>query len=117
MLHFSAMPFASKTKEEKNKEHMLANYGYKDASGDFFITIDTDLCDGCGDCVTACPTDIFQILDKDPNDPMRDEPVTVVSVEKEKKLKYECSPCKPSTNRPPLACVEACKTRAISHSW
>ena len=27
---------------------MLANYGYKDASGDFFITIDTDKCDGCG---------------------------------------------------------------------
>jgi hypothetical protein len=27
---------------------MLPNYGYKDASGDFFVTIDTDKCDGCG---------------------------------------------------------------------
>jgi len=33
---------------------MLANYGYKDASGDFFITLDTDKCNGCGDCVKRC---------------------------------------------------------------
>ena len=29
---------------------MKANYGYKDGSGDFFITIDTDLCNTCGPC-------------------------------------------------------------------
>ncbi|MBW1798692.1 MAG: 4Fe-4S binding protein, partial [Deltaproteobacteria bacterium] len=45
---------------------MLANYGYKDASGDFFITIDTDKCDGCGDCVSACPVDVFEVMDEDP---------------------------------------------------
>jgi hypothetical protein len=27
---------------------MIANYGYKDGSGEFFISIDTDCCDGCG---------------------------------------------------------------------
>ena len=98
---------------------MLANYGYKDASGDFFITIDTDKCDGCGDCVTACPEDVFEVVDEDPNDPLRDEdePVAMVADEKKKKLKYECNPCKPPSNRPPLPCEEACKTRAISHSW
>jgi Fe-S-cluster-containing hydrogenase component 2 len=71
---------------------MLANYGYKDASGDFFITIDTD-------------------------NPMREEPVAIVAADKKKKLKYECNPCKPSADRPPLPCVEACKLGAISHSW
>ncbi|MBW1829530.1 MAG: 4Fe-4S binding protein [Deltaproteobacteria bacterium] len=54
---------------------MLANYGYKDGSGDFFITLDTDKCDGCGDCVTACPNGVFEVVDEDPNDPMREEPV------------------------------------------
>ena len=31
---------------------MIANYGYKDGSGDWFISIDTDRCNGCGKC---CP--------------------------------------------------------------
>jgi NAD-dependent dihydropyrimidine dehydrogenase PreA subunit len=96
---------------------MLAHYGYKDASGDFFITIDTDKCDGCGDCVTACPVDVFEVVDEDPNDPLREEPVAMVADDKKKNLKYECNPCKPLSNRPPLPCMEACKAGAISHSW
>jgi len=96
---------------------MLANYGYKDASGDFFITIDTDICDGCGACVDACRLQVFEVLDEDPNDPLREEPVAVVKDGKKKKLKYECNPCKPSADRPPLPCVEACTAGAISHSW
>lgn len=96
---------------------MLANYGYKDASGDFFITIDTERCNGCGDCVEACPAEVFEVVDEDPNDPMREEPVAMVSLSKKKKLKYECNPCKPTAQRPPLPCVAACKSGAISHSW
>ena len=96
---------------------MLANYGYKDASGDFFITLDTDKCDGCGACVPACPAQVFAKVDEDPNDPLREEPVAVVVKDKTKKLKYECNPCKPPSNRPPLPCVIACPKGAISHSW
>ncbi len=96
---------------------MLANYGYKDASGDYFITIDTDRCDGCNNCVGACPANVFVVVDEDPNDPLRDEPVAMVVAEKKKKLKYECNPCKPTSNRPALPCVESCKAGAISHSW
>ncbi len=96
---------------------MLAQYGFKDASGDFFITIDTDKCDGCGDCVTACPAQVFVVVDEDPNDPLRDEPVALVEDDKRKKIKFECNPCKPLTGSPPLPCQEACKTGAISHSW
>ena len=95
---------------------MLANYGYKDGSGDFFIAIDTDKCDGCGECVTACPNKVFAVVDEDPNDPLREEPVAIVADDKKKKIKYECMPCKPST-KPPLPCVEACPVKAIAHSW
>ncbi|MBW1711724.1 MAG: 4Fe-4S dicluster domain-containing protein [Deltaproteobacteria bacterium] len=96
---------------------MLANYGYKDGSGDYFITIDTDQCDGCGQCVEACPAEVMLVLDEDPNDPFREEPVAVVSEEQRKKLKYACAACKPASDRPPLPCVAACPQEAIAHSW
>jgi len=96
---------------------MLANYGYKDASGDFFITIDTGRCNGCGDCIKACPASIFFVIKEDPNDPMRSEPVAVVAADKKNKLKYACNPCKAPAERPLLPCLEACKSGAISHSW
>lgn len=95
---------------------MLANYGYKDGSGDFFITIDTDKCDGCGECVPACPAGCFEV-GEDPNDPLRDEPVAFVSDTQRKKLKYACAQCKPASGRPPLPCVEACPKDALAHSW
>jgi ferredoxin len=96
---------------------MLANYGYSDGSGNYFITIDTEKCNGCGDCVTTCPARIFAVVDEDPNDPMNEQPVATVIAEKKNKVKYECGPCKPPSDRLPLPCMQACKPGAISHSW
>ena len=42
---------------------MLANYGYKDGSGEYFITIDTDRCTGCGDCVPVCPAGVLELVE------------------------------------------------------
>ncbi len=95
---------------------MIANYGYTDGSGDFFIAIDTDKCDGCKDCVPACPQGVFAV-GEDPNDPLSEEPVAMVTDAQRKKLKYTCAACKPDHDRPPLPCVQACKPLAISHSW
>ena len=96
---------------------VLANYGYSDGSGNYFITIDTDKCNGCGNCVTACPVGVFEVVEEDPNDPMNDGPIAIVSQDRINKLNYECSLCKPSKNRPDLPCMAACKAGAISHSW
>jgi len=95
---------------------MLANYGYKDGSGDYFITVDTDKCNGCGECVRACPSDVLEVAE-DENDPLSENEVVRVAEEQRRKIKYSCSPCKPDANRPPLPCVGACPCDVLSHSW
>ena len=93
---------------------MKANYGFKDGSGEYYITIDTDLCIDCEprSCVTACPVGIFQIIEDD-----YDDEVAAVVAEHRNKIKFSCAPCKPVTDRPPLPCVGACPNEAIIHSW
>lgn len=95
---------------------MIANYGYKDGSGEYFISIDTDKCDGCGDCVEACSYGVL-ITGEDLNDPFREEHVAMVSEDHRKKIKYSCAPCKPVSDRSSLPCVAACGAGAIEHSW
>jgi Fe-S-cluster-containing hydrogenase component 2 len=93
---------------------MRANYGYKDGSGEFFITIETDACVACAEtpCVNACPVGVLEIIEDD-----YDDRVAAVTQDLRHKLKYICAPCKPAGSRPPLACVEACPSQAIEHSW
>jgi Fe-S-cluster-containing hydrogenase component 2 len=91
---------------------MIANYGYKDGSGEFFISINTDGCNGCGDCATCCPAHAFEIIVND-----YDEKVAAVTDAERRKLKYSCAPCKPVSNRPPLPCQAACQPGVILHSW
>lgn len=90
----------------------IANYGYKDGSGDYFISIDTGKCNGCGKCVEACPEDAFEVILDD-----YDDEVAQIKVKHRKNLKYLCGPCKPVSNRPELPCVKACEEGAIQHSW
>jgi Fe-S-cluster-containing hydrogenase component 2 len=94
---------------------MKANYGYKDGSGDYFITIDTDKCNGCGKCVGACPYGVFAV-GEDENDPLSDKEVAFVTEKERKKIKYTCAPCKPNRNAIP-PCINACEMQAIEHSW
>ena len=95
---------------------MLANYGYSDAAGEFFITIDTERCDGCGKCVPVCPAGVL-VVGEDENDPLRDEPVAAVAVGRRTDLRYACGGCKPAGERPPPPCVAACPLEALRHSW
>lgn len=96
---------------------MIAHFGYSDGSGAYFISIDTDKCTGCGDCLLFCPGRVLEVREEDPNDPFRENPVAAVKESERKKIKYVCGPCKPVSGRSPLYCVRACKVGAITHSW
>ena len=93
---------------------MIAHYGYKDAEGEFYVTVNQTLCAGCPEkpCVAACPTTLFSV-EEDPYG----EQVSVVDDRKRRNLKYECMSCKPTRERPPLPCVAACPHGAVEHSW
>ena len=108
---------------------MIANYGYKDGSGEYFISIDTDKCNGCEKCLEACPQNVFE-TGSDDADPFREELVAKVGEANRKKLRYTCAPCKQYLTTlsgvkteesdkeiAKLPCVVACETGAIGHSW
>jgi ferredoxin len=91
---------------------MLANYGYTDGSGAYYITIDTDKCNGCGDCVEACPERIFVV---EPDDYDAEKALVREAVRRE--VKYLCAPCKPTAGPRELPCQTVCTPGAITHSW
>ncbi len=97
---------------------MIANYGYEDASGFYYITIDGDSCATCAGhpCVDACPQSVYAVELDD-----YDDLVAVVTEKARRRLRELCAGCKAvngtqgSELRVP--CAQACRAGAISHSW
>src|SRR5208337_3116990 len=95
------------------KSAIIMHYGYSDGSGEYYITIDTDKCSGCGKCVKQCPKAALQLetMFIDPEDKI----VASVVDDHRKKIKYTCAACKPETNSAP--CMLACDGKAITCTW
>lgn len=94
---------------------MIANYGYEDGTGAYYIKIDTSKCCDCDEigCVKNCPADIFELEEDD-----FDNVVAVVKEQVRNTIKTVCASCKPLDNRPDLLpCQDACGKQAIVHSW
>jgi ferredoxin len=91
---------------------MIAHYGYADGSGEYYITIDTDKCDGCGECVRSCPKDIFGVAVDDYN-----KAVAVVREELSRSISYICSGYYQECISKEVNCHNVCKPEAISHTW
>ena len=92
---------------------MIAHYGYKDGSGEYFIIIDTDKCIGCkGLCVDACSVGVLEMIEDDYGDV-----VGAVTEEHRKKIKYTCAPCKPTSGDVVPSCLSACDREGMTHSW
>ena len=94
---------------------MLANYGYEDASGNYYISINTDVCAECEEkaCIKACPAGLFETEIDD-----YDDEVVTVKERFRNVLKTQCSGCKPAEGRPEiLPCQAGCPETAVKHSW
>jgi ferredoxin len=95
---------------------LIANYGYQDGSGIYFISIDTEKCDGCGKCVEVCPNEVLELVSNE-YDPFDDNLVLSVAPEQRNKLNYSCAPCKSINDKNEWHCIQACPREAIRHSW
>lgn len=91
---------------------VIVHYGYKDGSGEYFISVDTDKCNGCGKCVEVCPQSVLETITMMVD--LEDVIVAAVTEEHRKKIKYSCAPCRPEKTPP---CVKACEQEAITHTW
>jgi NAD-dependent dihydropyrimidine dehydrogenase PreA subunit len=94
---------------------MIANYGFEDGSGAYYIRIDTDKCINCSarGCVKTCPAGVFELKEDDWGNM-----VSVVKEQMRNKIKTVCAPCKPIDDRPELfPCQAYCDHQAIDHSW
>jgi Fe-S-cluster-containing hydrogenase component 2 len=93
---------------------LIAQYGYQDGEGTFFVTVDQTRCAACEEkpCIPSCPRGVF-VQEEDPYG----ETVVAVEDRKRKKLKYECMGCKPGRPGVLLPCVAACPSGVLVHSW
>lgn len=91
---------------------MEANYGYSDGTGDYFIIIDTDKCDGCGLCISACPQGVFEVA-------MDDYGKMVARVKDEvvNRISYACSGFNSECGARAENCHTVCQPGAIGHTW
>jgi benzoyl-CoA reductase subunit A len=94
------------------KRGMKVNYGFTDATGDYYITIDTSKCDGCGECVDVCPSGLLTVINEDGTGPK-----AKVKDELKKKMSILCPgfyACRTSNKSD---CHIVCKQNTITHSW
>jgi NAD-dependent dihydropyrimidine dehydrogenase PreA subunit len=100
---------------ERRMDIMIAYHGFKDGSGEWFLIIDTDRCNGCGKCTEVCPGRALEV-GSDSDDPFREEPVARVKDEERENLRYTCAPCKPAYGETPAPCIVSCEGGALSHT-
>ena len=91
---------------------MISHFGYRDASGAYYVSVDSERCTGCGACVTACPQQAVEVVRTMVDIDERD--VAQVKESCRRRLAEVCGVCA-SARR--FACAAACVPNAIRVQW
>ena len=92
---------------------MITHYGYSNGSGEYYIVIDAEKCNGCRRCVEKCPQSALEMVTLLVD--LEDKTVAAVTEQHRKKIKYTCSSCRPESKKTP--CILACAQSAITCVW
>ena len=94
------------------KDVAKVHYGYSDGTGSYFITIDSSLCDGCGECVPVCPASVLEVVKNDSG-----QPKARVKEAARKRLAFLCPGFNSCSSALKANCYSVCSKDAISHTW
>jgi Fe-S-cluster-containing hydrogenase component 2 len=92
---------------------VITHYGYIDGSGEYYIIVDSDKCNGCSKCVQVCPQKALELITEFID--LEDKIIATVAEAHRKKIFYTCTACKPETKQTP--CINACPSKAINCVW
>ena len=95
-----------------SSQDMKVHYGYTDGTGDYFITIDSGQCDGCGYCIEACPAGILIVAQEDGN-----QLKAGLKEEARRNLAFLCPGFRSCSLMHEVNCHSVCSKDAISHTW
>jgi len=86
-------------------------YGYEDATGTFYVSVDGSLCTGCGKCADICPAGVM-VMNLD-----HGHAIAGIKDAIRKKITLFCPGFKACNERNMVNCHTICKENAIEHSW
>ena len=92
---------------------IITHYGYTDASGEYYIVVDSDRCSGCGKCVDQCPQKALELISEFID--LEDKTIAAVLEAQRKKIGYTCASCRPDKSQP--LCVRSCESKALNCVW
>jgi predicted CoA-substrate-specific enzyme activase len=94
------------------KDDGKIQFGYNDATGEYFITIDRGKCDGCGKCAAVCPARVYEIIQENGS-----KPKAKVADNARKRLSIACPGKAACPNGTAGNCMASCRGQAIELSW
>ncbi len=104
--------FARERGQSRNGDGLKIQYGYADATGNYFITIDHARCDGCGECSKVCPSSVFDLARENSG-----QPKAIVREDARKKLALLCPGFGLCAQSLKTNCHSVCQANAIDHNW